>query len=52
LKTFDAGEGLTWTDSSGRNFTRTMSELREWLRNRADAGQIAPTGFPRNNKFG
>ncbi|HQZ11467.1 MAG TPA: DNA topoisomerase IV subunit A [Devosia sp.] len=52
LKTFNAADGLTWTDSSGRNHTRTMTELREWLRNRADSGQLAPTGFPRNNKFG
>jgi topoisomerase-4 subunit A len=51
LKTFDSAEGLTWTDSSGRNHTRTMAELREWLRNRADSGQLAPQGFPRNNKF-
>jgi topoisomerase IV subunit A len=52
LKTFDASEGLTWTDSSGRNFTRAMAELSEWRRNRAEAGQLAPQGFPRNNKFG
>jgi topoisomerase-4 subunit A len=52
LKTFNSAEGLTWTDSSGRNHTRTMAELREWLRNRADSGQLAPQGFPRNNKFG
>ena len=51
LKTFDSADGLTWTDSSGRNHTRTMAELREWLRNRADAGQLAPQGFPRNNRF-
>jgi topoisomerase-4 subunit A len=52
LKTFDSADGLTWADSSGRNHTRTMAELREWLRNRADAGQLAPQGFPRNNRFG
>jgi topoisomerase-4 subunit A len=51
LKTFVASTGLTWTDSSGRTFTKTMPELTEWLGNRADAGRSPPTGFPRNNRF-
>ena len=29
-----------------------MKELREWRGKRADAGRIAPKGFPKNNKFG
>jgi topoisomerase-4 subunit A len=52
LKAFDSREGLTWTDSSGRNFTKPLSELADWLGERAQAGRIAPNGFPRNNKFG
>ncbi|WP_417309903.1 DNA topoisomerase IV subunit A [Devosia sp.] len=52
LKTFDSATGLTWTDSSGRTFTKTMSDLTEWLGDRASAGRQPPTGFPRNNRFG
>jgi len=51
LKTFPSATGLTWTDSSGRTYTKPVSELTEWLGNRAEAGRQPPTGFPRNNKF-
>lgn len=51
LKTFPSATGLTWTDSSGRTYTKTMGELTEWLGERASAGRQPPTGFPRNNKF-
>jgi topoisomerase-4 subunit A len=52
LKSFDSKAGLTWVDSSGRNFTKTLAELQDWIGERAQAGRIAPQGFPRNNKFG
>ena len=52
VKTFQAGEGLTWIDSAGRSFTLTLKELADWRGNRADAGRLAPKGFPKNNKFG
>jgi topoisomerase-4 subunit A len=52
LKTFKADAGLTWTDSADRTFTLTMKELSEWRGNRADAGRLAPKGFPKINKFG
>ena len=29
-----------------------LKELADWRGNRADAGRIAPKGFPRSNKFG
>jgi topoisomerase-4 subunit A len=29
-----------------------MKELKDWRGKRADAGRIAPKGFPKNNKFG
>jgi topoisomerase-4 subunit A len=51
IKTFAAADGLSWTDSAGRLFTLTMKELADWRGNRADAGRIAPKGFPRSNKF-
>jgi len=51
IKTFNAWDGLTWTDSSGRTFTRAMEDLREWTGERAQAGRTRPSGFPRNNRF-
>ncbi len=52
VKTFKADDGLTWTDTAGRAFSLTMKELADWRGNRADAGRIAPKGFPRTNRFG
>jgi topoisomerase-4 subunit A len=52
LTTFKAADGLTWVDAADRVFTLTMKELADWRGNRADAGRLAPKGFPRNNKFG
>jgi topoisomerase IV subunit A len=51
LKAFKAEVGLTWTDSAGRLFKLTLKELADWRGNRADAGRLAPKGFPRTNKF-
>ena len=48
---FNAADGLTWTDSSGRTFTKSMAELQDWVGERAQAGRQPPQGFPRNNKF-
>jgi topoisomerase-4 subunit A len=51
VKTFKAADGLTWIDSAGRVFTLSLKELADWRGNRADAGRLAPKGFPKNNKF-
>ena len=51
IKTFKAQEGLSWTDAAGRAFSLTLKELADWRGNRADAGRLAPKGFPRSNKF-
>jgi len=51
LKTFWAADGLTWTDSSGRTYTKPMEELTDWNGDRATAGRQPPNGFPRNNRF-
>mgnify|MGYP002682425295 CR=1 FL=1 len=51
LKTFAASAGLTWTDSSGRTYSKSMADLGEWVAERATAGRQPPTGFPRNNRF-
>jgi topoisomerase-4 subunit A len=52
VKTFKADDGLTWIDPAGRVFTVAMRELADWRGNRADAGRLAPKGFPKINKFG
>jgi topoisomerase-4 subunit A len=49
---FAAKDGLSWVDSSGRTFVKSMAELRDWVGERAQAGRQPPQGFPRNNKFG
>ncbi len=51
IKIFSKEAGLTWSDSSGRTYVRSMEELREWIGERAQAGRQPPTGFPKNNKF-
>ena len=51
VKTFRAEDGLGWTDTAGRAFSLTLKELADWRGNRADAGRIAPKGFPRTNRF-
>jgi topoisomerase IV subunit A len=42
--------GLTWVDSSGR--TWNVTELKDWIGERAQAGRLPPKGFPRTNRFG
>jgi topoisomerase-4 subunit A len=42
-------EGLSWSLAGGR--TRTETDLVMWLGKRAQAGRLAPRGFPRNDKF-
>jgi topoisomerase-4 subunit A len=52
IRVFKGEDGLTWTDSSGRSFTRSLDELADWRGERGQAGRLPPTGFPRSNKFG
>jgi topoisomerase IV subunit A len=49
-KTFNLKSGLNWLDSSGREWT--VTDLAEWIGDRAQAGKLPPKGFPRTNKFG
>ena len=51
IKTFEVQKGLSWTDSAGRAFNLSLKELADWRGNRADAGRLAPKGFPKTNKF-
>ena len=48
---FVAGEGLSWTDSSGRTFVKSMDDLADWIGDRAQPGRQPMSGFPRNNRF-
>ncbi len=52
VRVFAAAQGLGWQDSSGRNFNRSMNELKDWRGARAQAGRLPPVGFPRSNRFG
>jgi topoisomerase-4 subunit A len=48
---FDLGAGMTWVDGADRTFTLNKKELSDWRGKRADAGRLAPKGFPKSNKF-
>jgi topoisomerase-4 subunit A len=52
VKTFQATDGLTWIDPAGRTYTLSINDLVDWRGNRADAGRLAPKGFPKTNRFG
>ena len=51
IKTFEVEKGLSWNDSAGRVFNLSLKELADWRGSRADAGRLAPKGFPKTNKF-
>jgi topoisomerase-4 subunit A len=48
-KTFIFADGLSW--KSGDR-ARTETDLRAWVGKRAQAGRLAPKGFPRSHRFG
>ncbi|HLL27370.1 MAG TPA: DNA topoisomerase IV subunit A [Xanthobacteraceae bacterium] len=50
-KVFKLDAGLTWLDPAGRTQKLPKTELRDWRGSRADAGRLAPKGFPKSNKF-
>jgi len=49
-KIFTRKKGLTWIDRSGR--VQTVDGWKSFVGKRAQAGKIAPKGFPTNKKFG
>jgi topoisomerase-4 subunit A len=51
VKLFAASDGVSWTDAAGRQFTRSLDEMKDWLGNRADVGRLPPSGFPKTNRF-
>ncbi len=52
VRVFNKADGLTWEDSASRSHNRSLEELAEYVGERAQAGRIAPKGFPKNGKFG
>ncbi len=46
-----AASGLSWPMGGDSGRTRTETDLTPWLGQRASAGRMAPTGFPRSNRF-
>ncbi|WP_026380195.1 DNA topoisomerase IV subunit A [Afifella pfennigii] len=51
VRFFDGEEGLIFEDSAGRSHSRSFGDLSEWLGERAQAGRMAPQGFPKSNRF-
>ncbi len=51
-RVFKKADGLCWLDAAGRTFSVPVTELRDWVGQRAQAGRLAPRGFPKSNKFG
>jgi topoisomerase-4 subunit A len=47
-KVYKKSEGLSWRLGDK---TRTETNLRDWIGERAQAGRLPPQGFPRGNKF-
>ena len=45
-------DGLSWPMGGDSGRFRTEADLAPWLGARAGAGRMAPTGFPRSNRFG
>jgi len=49
-KVFARKDGLTWVDRSGR--VQTVDDWKSFIGKRAQAGRVAPKGFPSSRKFG
>jgi topoisomerase-4 subunit A len=49
LRVFRLAEGLSWRQGER---TRTETDLRQWLGERAQVGRNPPHGFPKSGKFG
>jgi len=49
---FTLAAGLSWAMGGESGRTRTETEIANWRTARGAAGRAAPTGFPRDNRFG
>ena len=50
--TLTLADGISWTMGGEQGRTRTESDLTLWRSVRGAGGRMAPTGFPRDNRFG
>ena len=48
-KVFRLADGLSWRQGER---TRTETDLRQWLGDRAQVGRNPPHGFPKSGRFG
>jgi topoisomerase-4 subunit A len=48
---FNMSEGLSWVMGGDSGRTRTEADMSLWRVARGAAGRLAPTGFPRSNRF-
>ncbi len=48
VKTFNMKQGLTFTSGTRE---MSVSNVKEWLGERAQVGKLPPNGFPRSNRF-
>ena len=48
---FRLADGLSWAMGGDSGRTRSETDLTLWLGDRAAAGRLPPTGFPRHNRF-
>lgn len=51
VRPFVLADGLSWPMGGSSGRTRSESDLGFWRAPRAGAGRMAPTGFPRDNRF-
>jgi topoisomerase-4 subunit A len=51
VRPFVLADGLSWPMGGTSGRTRTEADLSFWRGPRAGAGRMAPTGFPRDNRF-
>ena len=50
-RTFRFAEGISWGMGGESGRTRTEADLNPWRTARGAAGRMAPTGFPKTNRF-
>ncbi len=49
MTTFNRADGLTWTDTAGRQ--QSADDWKTWIGKRAQSGRLPPRGFNKNGKF-
>lgn len=52
IRVFSREAGLSWVDSSGRVYIRSIADLKDFIADRGQAGRLPPDRFPKTNQFG